>query len=137
MLWNDIAHPGFDTSLPRTAVVVTTGRLVGGAAPEAQQFARTHSERGGQVDGHSKLIVEVWDRDTLMLGLESVPAISLDAWGREPLRDLLGLIADTDRREIDRQRLERQTRSWVDQEPLRTSLAASVVAQHLAVSAFT
>jgi hypothetical protein len=47
---------------------------------------------------------------------------------------LLGLIADTDRREIDRHGLERRTRSWVDQDPLRTSLAAAVVAQHLAAA---
>jgi hypothetical protein len=80
------------------------------------------------------LTFEVWDRDTLMVGLQTDPAITLDAWGQQPLRDLLGLIADTDRREIDRQRLERQTRSWVEQEPLRTSLAAALVAQHLATA---
>lgn len=132
MLWNDISHPSWDATLPRTAVVVTTGRLKGGAAPDAQQFAQLHRDRGGTIDGAPKLEVEVWDRDTLMLGLSAEPKITLDAWGREPLGDLLGLIADTDRRDIDRQRIERQTRSWVDQDPLRTSLAGALVAQHLA-----
>src|SRR5688500_5881364 len=41
ILWNDIAHPDFDVGLERRAVLVTTGRLIGGAAADAQQYAST------------------------------------------------------------------------------------------------
>src|SRR5208283_4143587 len=36
LLRNSLAHPNFDKQMPRFARFVTTGRLVGGAAPAAQ-----------------------------------------------------------------------------------------------------
>ena len=48
MVWNDIAHPNFDSGAVRRPVLVTTGRLVGGAAAEAQQYGRSLAERTRQ-----------------------------------------------------------------------------------------
>ena len=36
--YNGIAHPSYDRSLQRKAILVTTGRLVGGAAGDAQEY---------------------------------------------------------------------------------------------------
>lgn len=36
--YNGIAHPSYSRSLPRKAILVTTGRLVGGAAGDAQEY---------------------------------------------------------------------------------------------------
>ena len=35
-----LSHPNFDTQMPRSARFVTTGRLVGGAPLEAQQYGQ-------------------------------------------------------------------------------------------------
>lgn len=43
---DDLAHPAFDQALPRAAVLVTTGRLVGGAAVQAQSYREAERCRG-------------------------------------------------------------------------------------------
>jgi len=53
-----LAHPNFDTNIPRHARFVTTGRLVGGAGLAAQQYAQ-HLEALGETQ------FLTWDRDTL------------------------------------------------------------------------
>jgi Restriction endonuclease len=135
MLWNEIAHPRFDTSAPRRAVLVTTGRLVGGAAADAQQYAATLARRSPVRTGSDADDVvmgfDVWDRDTVAELLTSSPELSLNDWGREPLRALLGLLADTDRRAVTHQMIETSTRGWERESPWQAVLAGSVAAHRL------
>jgi hypothetical protein len=109
ILWNDIAHPAFDTTAPRRAVLVTTGRLVGGASAEAQQFASSVERR--IVPAYRRLLhrkrvppFEVWDRERLLGFLELTPQLGLNGWSETPLRALLGLLADTERRSLTMRR---------------------------------
>jgi hypothetical protein len=149
MVWNDIAHPSFDTAMKRRPVLVTTGRLIGGAAADAQQYARTWKERssagrpaarrgpslrrrGRQPE--AKTAFEVWDRDDLLAGFEAAPDASLDAWAEVPLHALLGTLADIARREITAQKIERSSRSWPPDDLMRSSLAAGIISQRLAES---
>src|SRR5438445_174588 len=59
MRMTGVAHPSFDAGLPRAAVFVTTGKLVGAAAVNAQEYARFLAERGEPG-------FEVWDREDLI-----------------------------------------------------------------------
>src|SRR5207244_5335605 len=56
---NGLAHPSFDTDLPRRAVLLLTGRLVGAAAITAQEHCRDLTERG-------EVPLYVWDRERLI-----------------------------------------------------------------------
>jgi len=53
---NSLAHPNFDKAIPRKARFVTTGRLVGGAPLDAQEY-REHLARLNE----SEFVA--WDRD--------------------------------------------------------------------------
>src|SRR5258708_21245051 len=44
--YNGIAHPSYNRSLPRRAVLATTGRLTGAAAADAQEYRSFLNERG-------------------------------------------------------------------------------------------
>ncbi len=52
---DSLAHPNFDKNLPRQAVFVVTGRLVGGAPLAAQQYAE-HLKTLGEIQ------FTTWDR---------------------------------------------------------------------------
>ena len=60
-LTNDIGGPSFDATLPRRAMLVLTGRLVGTAGADYQEFSRTI---GTTFPGRS--IEPAWDRETLI-----------------------------------------------------------------------
>jgi hypothetical protein len=55
---SEVAHPNFDSRLPRQAVFVMTGRLTGGAITAAQDFCR-------QCAG-SDVPLTTWDRETVI-----------------------------------------------------------------------
>jgi hypothetical protein len=55
----NLGHGALDTSLPRRAVLVTTGRLTG----NAPDLFRDYNERARQ---RSEPTLELWDRDTLL-----------------------------------------------------------------------
>jgi hypothetical protein len=136
MLWNDIAHPAFDAEAERRAVLVTTGRLVGGAAADAQQYGvtlarRQRRRRGWLLRRRAEPPFEMWDRETLLGLLELNPSISLNGWGEAPLLDLLGLLADASRRQISTRSIERVTRSWVGEDLNRVTLATALVGNRL------
>lgn len=67
---NSLAHPAFDQGMPRKAVFVTTGRLVGGAALAAQEYAEHIAELGEA--GFS-----TWDRETLVESIADAPEVGL------------------------------------------------------------
>lgn len=135
MVWNDIAHPNFDLGLPRRPVLVTTGRLIGGAAAEAQQYAIKLVERSRPSSNDAPdarpTAFDVWDRETLVAGLAVSPETSLDAWGEEPLRELLGTLADVERRQVTVQNIERSSRHWPHDDLMRVGLAAGILGQRL------
>jgi hypothetical protein len=118
---NTLAHPNFDCALPRRAVFVTTGRLVGGAALAAQAYG-SHLKSLGEMD------FLTWDRDTIAESL-SVDPRSLS--GSDPaLLQLLG----SQGRLLNFDVLEKYSRSWIrnscNPTSLRDVLEASVIAQH-------
>ena len=65
MRTGSVVHPGFDPSLPRRLVVVTNGRLKGGAGVEMQDYNRYHEARG-------EVAAELWDIDWLVPRFEDV-----------------------------------------------------------------
>ena len=62
-----LSHPNFDKQLPRSARFVTTGRIVGAAAPAAQEYGQ-HLASMGEPG------FLTWDRDTLvqMLAIDPI-----------------------------------------------------------------
>ena len=129
ILWNDIAHPDFDRDAPRRAVLVTTGRLVGGAAADAQQYGDTLVKRMTPPDGEP--VFEVWDRESLLALMELSPEVSLNGWGEVPLLELLGLLPDASRRQLTSRSVERSTRHWVGENLNRVTLASALVGNRL------
>ncbi len=71
-----LAHPSFDATLPRKAIFVTTGRLVG-AAPAAAQNYRDH------LAGMGEIAFTIWDKQDLVQSITTDPRILLasDAHG--------------------------------------------------------
>jgi len=65
-----LAHPSFSRDLPRAAVLLTTGRLVGGAAVQAEDYRATERSQG-------RPDFEVWDRETLLDWLATSPEAGL------------------------------------------------------------
>lgn len=118
---NSLAHPNFDKSMPRKARFVTTGRLVGGAALDAQEY-REHLSKLNE----SEFIT--WDRDTLIEML-AVDPFSLSG---SPL-SLLQILG-TEGKDLNAPLLEVHSRGWIrfgmNRSNLRDSLEAAVIASH-------
>ncbi|MEY2454823.1 MAG: hypothetical protein QOD92_4397 [Acidimicrobiaceae bacterium] len=138
MLWNDTAHPAFDVVAKRKPVLVTTGRLVGGAAAEAQQYATTLAKRSAPRGLLATLFrrgvepaFEVWDRETLLAALALQPDISFNGWDEAHLLNLLGLLADIGRRNVSARTYERTSRQWPRSDLPRTALATALAAHRL------
>jgi hypothetical protein len=122
---NALAHPDFDRSLPRQAVFVTTGRLVGGAALAAQEY----SEHLRQL-GESGFLT--WDKETLVHLISANPEIGLAGKSEGALLSLLGNI---DQNRIQEYGIESFSRKWFKKDtpsPLyRAALEAAVVGNRL------
>jgi hypothetical protein len=118
---NSLAHPNFDKAMPRKARFVTTGRLVGGAVLDAQEY-REHLARLKETE------FVTWDRDTLVEMLAADP-VSLSG---SPL-SLLQLLG-TEGKDINFALLEAHSRGWIrsasNRTNLRDSLEAAVIASH-------
>jgi hypothetical protein len=133
ILWNEIAHPDFDKAAPRSAVLVTTGRLVGGAAADAQQYGDTLAKR--MRIGGGEPVFEVLDRESLLALMELSPQVSLNGWGEAPLLELLGMLADASRRQLTARSVERSTRRWLGENLDRVTLASALVGNRLLATA--
>ncbi len=101
--YNDIAHPGFDATLPRAVMLVTTGRLKGSASSDAQQWGLRQKSRG--ID-----VFDVWDRDKLAGWMNDDPSLGLA--GSAMSGGLLDLALAIQRRTVSEPALERHTRTW-------------------------
>ena len=118
-----LAHPNFDSTLPRAARLVITGRL-GGAAALAAQSYKDHL-----IALKEPVLFETWDRDTLLEYLDKTP----EALGSSSA-DLLRLLG-TDAFNINQGELERFSRQWMHVQPsvalLRDVLEAAILGSHL------
>jgi hypothetical protein len=118
---NSLAHPNFDKAMPRKARFVTTGRLVGGAPLDAQEY-REHLARLNE----SEFVA--WDRDTLVEML-AVDPVSLSG---SPL-SLLQILG-TEGKDLSFEILETHSRGWIrsgsSPSNLRDTLEAAVIASH-------
>jgi hypothetical protein len=118
---DSLAHPNFDKNLPRKAVLVVTGRLVGGAPLAAQQY-------GEHLTALNELQFSIWDRDSLIDMLARDP-ICLSGSSLELLQ-ILGSQHD----ELNFSVLEKYSRLWIrtawNVPNLRDSLEAAVIASH-------
>lgn len=116
-----LGHPNFDKRLPRRAVFVTTGRLVGGASLAAQQY-------GQHLDALGEARFLTWDRDTIIEMLASHPGCLSDS--PPALLQILG----AQRRLLSFSALENYSRSWIrtgcSALSLRDVLEAALIAQH-------
>lgn len=121
MRTNNLAHPNYDTSLPKRTIFVTTGRLTGAAPVSAQEYGR-HLEQLGEGG------FEVWDCETIVADLTNHPAIGL----ADNLDEgLLRVIVDISAGVATQSQLEEWSRAWVSADAhalLRGALAAAVVA---------
>lgn len=115
--YNTRAHPSFDESLPRVAVLVTTGRLVGAAPVDAQEFK-------GQCRARGLADFEVWDHDTILDWLCEDPWLGLT--GSSTQDRLISLVSDIRRGTVAEPNLERYTREWLSDgtDPRQLSWAA-------------
>jgi hypothetical protein len=118
---DSLAHPNFDKNLPRKAVLVVTGRLVGGAPLAAQQY-------GEHLRALNEIQFTIWDRDSLIDILARNP-VCLSGSSLELLQ-ILGSQHD----QLNFTVLEKYSRSWIrtawNTPNLRDSLEAAVIASH-------
>lgn len=122
---SDLAGPEFDPTLPRKPVLVTTGRLVGGAPLLATEYQKKAEERG-------EVGLEVWNRDTLLSRLSANPDAVLRGSIDGGLMTMLGAIAE---QEASMDSVEQFARRW-DSFPAghlggRGVIEASIVCSHL------
>jgi hypothetical protein len=102
---NPLSHPSFDSNLERKVVLITTGRLVGGATLSAQQYnERCISE--GQIG------FTVWDIDSLIEMMLSGDVSPLGLIEETP--ELLSVLANLKKNGSNFKELETYSRSWIE-----------------------
>ncbi|NKZ10386.1 hypothetical protein HGA11_05295 [Mycolicibacterium septicum DSM 44393] len=116
--YNTRAHPSFDETLPRVAVLVTTGRLKGSAPIDAQEFKRSCQARG-------LAEFEIWDREDVLLWLSTDPSLGLTA--ADVQDDLIAVVSKIRNRDVTEPSLERFSRTWLVGEPDRIRLARASI----------
>jgi len=121
--YNGIAHPSYDRSLPRKAILVTTGRLVGGASGDAQEYKQFLESRG-------EPSFDLWDQDDLRTWLIHDPACGM---ADGTAADILAVIAAAEKGPISHQQLERYTRKWTALPLRRAAIEAAVIANKLRI----
>ncbi|MCP1413677.1 hypothetical protein [Paenarthrobacter sp. A20] len=114
-VYNTRAHPSFDPSLKRVAVLVTTGRLKGAAAVDAQEFKES-------IERRTDSKVEFWDLLTLTDWLCDDPESGLAGRANTGFLDIISSASNGEVREPD---LERYTRKWL--EPAVDALAVASI----------
>jgi hypothetical protein len=134
--YNTRAHPSFDETLPRIAVLVTTGRLTGGAAVDAQEYKAVCQSRG-------LADVEFWDRETLVEWICAEPGLALVGSGLPS--GLMSVLVRIEDHSISEPDIERYSRTWLEEggRLARSALEASILgtslreAQRLDLAALT
>jgi len=125
---NCLAHPAFDTQIPRHAVFVTTGRLVGGAPLAAQEY----SEHLAQLN---EISFTTWDRERLIELMIGTPEAGIAGMASGTLLSLIGKIDEAAVTDVD---LERFSRRWFTDDCgeclARAALEAGIIANRLRLS---
>ncbi|WP_168443163.1 restriction endonuclease [Microbacterium sp. K35] len=103
--YNTRAHPHFDGTIPRVAVLLTTGRLKGAAPTDAQEYAAAIHRR-------NEWRIEFWDREHLAAWLVSSPELALVSLDEQS--ELQRMLTDIRSDAVDEPSLERFTRRWID-----------------------
>lgn len=102
---NPLSHPSFDQELEREIVLITTGRLIGGATLSAQQYNERCKSQG-------QIGFSVWDIDTL---LEMIISGGISPLGIiEETPDLLAMLAKLKKNESNFKELEQYSRLWIN-----------------------
>lgn len=102
---NPLSHPSFDKDLEREVVLITTGRLVGGATVSAQEYNERCKSEG-------KIGFKVWDIDTLIEMMLNGGISPLGLIEETP--DLLQILSKLKKNESNFKELEQYSRRWVD-----------------------
>lgn len=112
--YNTRAHPNYDPSLKRVAVLVTTGRLKGAAGVDAQEYKQS-------VEARSDARVEFWDVVTLTGWLCDDPESGLLGRPNEAFLDIVSGVTARGLRESD---IEKYTRRWLSEDGGRSNALA-------------
>lgn len=102
--YNTRAHPNYDETLDRVAVLMTTGRLKGSAAIDAQEFKASVEARGVAT-------VELWDKQTLSAWLVTNPELAIVSLTEQ--EELQRMLTDVRSNSMDEPTLERFSRRWM------------------------
>jgi hypothetical protein len=105
----NLGHGAFDISLPRRAVLVTTGRLTGNAPDLLRDYNQRASEKG-------EIELELWDRETLIGVLAGNPDAVLRG---STDGQLLAALGSADEGTATLESLELFSRRWSTWEPER------------------
>lgn len=124
---NALGHPNFDSDLPRRAVVVLTGRLVGGAALEAQEYRRYLEEE-------AETSFEIWDRERLIELIVNAPEAALAGTPAEAR--FLAILGGVGKGTADQKGLEEYSRDWISggcgtASHLRAAFQLNILAERL------
>jgi len=119
---SELAHPNFDSRLPRQAVFVMTGRLTGGAITAAQDFCR-------QCAGSAVPLI-TWDRETVIGFMLTALSSGLVDRIEAPL---LATVASAASRSATEMQIERFSQRWCieAQRPAPCVIEAAIVATAL------
>jgi hypothetical protein len=121
------AHPSFDNALPRKAILVTTGRLVGAAPVAAQNYRDYLAQR-------REISFTIWDKQDLIERITADPQnlLASDAHGA-----FLMLIGQVDEGKVTDQDVERYSRRWLlsPKTLFQLVIEGAVIAQRLRLAA--
>jgi hypothetical protein len=125
--YNTRAHPSFDATLPRVAVLVTTGRLKGGAAVDAQEYKQSCQARG-------LAQFEIWDKQDVVGWLSTDPSLGLTSIDVQD--QLIAIVSAIRVGDVTEPMLERFSRAWLVGEAAgprlaRASIEAAIVCNAL------
>lgn len=102
--YNTLGHPSFDASLPRVAVLVTTGRLKGSAPADASEYKKSVAARG-------LADLEIWERPDLVDWMCDDPTVGVA--GEAVQVDLLAILTSIHDQGVTDRRIEAYARRWL------------------------
>lgn len=121
---NSLAHPAFDRHLPRKAVLVTTGRLVGGAPLAAQEYSEHLNNLG-------EITFTTWDHETLVQFISESPEVGLTGASTGPLLAILGAVDEGQLTELNLEKFSRKWCTGTEMSLCKAAMEAAVVANRL------
>lgn len=116
--YNPLGHPSFDTSLPRVAVLVTTGRLKGSAPTDVTEYRKSVAARG-------IADLEIWEKSDLVDWMCDDPVAGVAG---EVQKDLLAMMTSILDKGVTERRIEAYTRRWLGPgESPRAAIEAAIL----------